>query len=229
MSSSHLQIHGPAVTHFHGYVEKVFGTSQRPRPSTKPLGIAVVLLMVAVLLPYAVAWLPVIVLLLLTWLWLRHKNWIRGGLRLPCFGQSMPDAGLQIVSFRVRVPCDNNPSSTFTMITCRLVQKVAAGPPPLTSSDEVTGRGWKARGSVVEVSQLRIGDSPITLQTTSPKSSVPILILSTLIVAGAAGVLYRLWDTIPAVSWESVLLPVGSILAPLLAMYILVKHVFRRR
>lgn len=228
MSSSHLQIRGPAVSHFHGYVEKVSGTSQRPRPSTKPLGVAVVLLMVAVVLPYAVAWLPVIVLLL-AWLWLRHKNWIRGGLRLPRFGQSTPDAGLQIVSFRVRIPCDNNPSSTFKMITCRLVQKVAAGPTPLISSDEVTGRGWQARGGVVEVSQLRIGDSPTTLQTTSPKSSVPILVLSTLIVASAAGVLYRLWDTIPAVSWESVLLPVGSILAPLLAMYVLVKHIFPRR
>lgn len=228
-STRHLRAHGPVVARFHGKVEKVFGTSQRAKPSLRPLFVAAALLAIALVLPYAVALLPVIVIVVVLLLWLRRKGWVRGGMRRPRFGGPTPDAGLQTVTFRVQIFCDDG-KTPFTVLNCRLVQKAEAGPVPLASGDTVTGRGRRAGGSVTEVSRLDVGASgTTTLNATSPKSDAPILVLAGLVAVGAAALLYLRWDTIPPISWESVLYPLLSALVPLIAIYVIVKKVILRR
>ena len=207
----------------------MFGTSQRPKPSTRPLLFSAILLVVAVALPYAVAALPIIVLLSVAGLWLRSKRIFRGAPRMPRFGEQTPDGGLQVVSLRVRVSADDDPTSTFAMVDCRLVQKAEVGPAPVGAGDMVTGRGRRSRGGVVELSRLTVGDGLTTLHSTSPKSDGPILALAGLITVGAGAWLYLRWDSIPPISWESVLYPVAALLVPLLVMYIVVKKVILRR
>lgn len=221
---------GPIVSHFSGRVVQVFGTSQLPAPSTVPLQVAGFLFLVALALPYIVAFLPVLVLLFVAWLWLRRRGWVRGGLRLPRFAnRSASDAGLQVTSFRVRVSRDDEVTQALHEIDCRLVQRADLGPMPLVGGERILGRGRRTAQGVVEVSWLQIDSGDTTLRTTNPKSQLPVLVLAGLVLAGAAAVLYGQRDEIPAVNLEALLGSVVSVLVPLIVIYVIIKKVILRR
>ena len=228
-NSRHLKASGPMVSTFHGRVEKVFGTSQRAKPSSRPVAIAIFIAILAFAAPYAVAYLPVILICLLGLVWIRKKLGDMSGIPLPKFGEPTQNPGLQIVTFRVRIPRDDDPESTFRMINCRFIQKADAGPIQLVASDLVTGSGRKTSGGVIEVSRLSVGEGPTTLHSTSPKSDAPIFLLAALIVAAAGIYLYFRWNSIPPVSWQGVLYPLISALLPIVVIWFIVKKLLFRR
>lgn len=227
-SRRHLRTVGPFVSHFSGRVVQVFGTTQRPKPSTAPLQAAVFLFFVAITLPYAVALLPVLVLLLIVWLWLRRRGWVGRGLRFPrLWNRSASDAGLLVTSFRVRVSRDDGATEEPREIDCRLVRGADLGPAPLVGGEHVTGRGRRTSQGVVEVSWLGMPDTGTNLRTTSPKSWLSVLVSAGVIVAVGAAVLYIRRSQIPPVDVGAILNIVGLVLGILLLGY-LIKIVFRR-
>lgn len=227
-SRRHLRTVGPFVSHFSGRVVQVFGTTQRPKPSTAPLQTAVFLFFVAMTLPYAVALLPVLVLLLIAWLWLRHRGWVPRGLRFPRFSnRSASDAGLLVTSFRVRVSRDDGETEEPREIDCRLVRGADLGPAPLVGGERVIGRGRRTSQSVVEVSRLGMHDTGTTLRTTSPKSWLSVLTSAGVIVAAGAAVLYVQRDQIPPVDVDAILSILGLVLGCLLLIH-LIKIILRR-
>lgn len=224
----HLRTVGPFVSHFSGRVVQVFGTTQRPRPSTTPLRSAAFLFFVAITLPYAVGLLPVLVLLFVAWLWLRRCGWLRGGLRLPRFSnRSVSDPGLLMTSFRVRLSRDDGETEAAREIDCRLVQRADLGPAPLVGGERVTGRGHRTARGVVEVSRVRMHDSGTTLRTTSPKSRISVLVPASLLVTAGAAVLYVQCDQIPPVDIDATLSVMALVLGCLLLSH-LIKITLRR-
>jgi len=191
----------------------------------KPLLIALVVLVIALLLPYVIAYLPVIILALLGLLWIANKGF-RSGARRPTFGDNAQEPGLQITNFRVRIPRDDNARVTFRVITCRLVQKVEHGTVPLGSGDTVSGGGVTLPGGVVQVSQLKLPDGT-SIRSTIPKSGTPMAITAVVIVVAAGGLAYSRWGSLPAVSWESVLYPLISAIVPFLIICFIAKRLFR--
>lgn len=227
-SSHNLRAVGPFISHFSGRVVQVFGTSQRPMPSTAPLQLAAFLFFVAIMLPYVVALLPMVVVLLIAWLWLRRRGWIRGRPRLPRLSnRSASDVGLLVTSFRVRVSRDPHETEESREIDCRLVQRADLGPAPLVGGELVIGRGRRTGQGVVEVSRLRMPDSGTTLRTTSPKSWLSVLMLASLIVAAGAVLLYVQRTQIPPVDVEAILSILSLVLACLFLIY-LIKMTLRR-
>jgi hypothetical protein len=228
-STQNLRSRGPAIVHFHGTVDQVFGTSHRPTPSQRPLAVAAALLLVALVLPYIFALLPVIVIVLvLLWI-LRRWGWIRAAMRLPRFRGSRPDAGLTSTTFRVRILADDE-TTEFAVIDCRFVQKAEVGPAFIAPGDTITGRGRKAGGGLIDVSRLDVGVSQmITLRAVSPRSDAPVVVMAGLIVACAAVLVYLQWDIIASFDLQSVLYPLLGFLVPLVAIYVIVKKVIFRR
>ncbi|WP_432570487.1 hypothetical protein [Kineococcus sp. SYSU DK005] len=182
------------MTRFEGRVSQVFGTSQRPRPRLTPIVLGAFAVGLAFVLPYVLAWTPVIVLTVLAYLWLRSKGWLRGGYRLPRSGERA-DAGLQITSFRVQIyDADHRP---FRSLDCRIVQSAEAGPAPIVGDEAVVGHGYRIGRGLVELSGLQVGGAHGTrLRPAHPRSSTSILFPSLVLYGIAAIVVYLEWDVI---------------------------------
>jgi hypothetical protein len=225
-SSSHLRTFGPVVSRFDGTVDKVFASTQRSKPSSKPIVAALAILVIAAILPFVIAYLPVIIIGLVGLMWLGKKGFRTGGRPRPRFGQDSQEPGLQITNFRVKIPRDEDARMTFRIVTCRLVQKVQDGSVPFGAGDRVSGSGRKSSSGVVEVGRLSLADGT-TISATNPKSATPIAVLSLIIIAGAGGLVYSRWGSVPAVSWESVLTPLISAILPFLVIWFILKRLFR--
>ncbi len=215
-----LRTAGPLVLHVKGRVTQVFGTSQRPRPSFTPLVAALVLLAISAALPYILAWLPIIVLVLIAAVWLRLRFRLSG----PRWRAQRRerDPGLQVTSFRVQVYSDDH--RPVTTLDCRLVQDATSGPPPLVGDEDVIGQGVRFGRGPVDLSRLRIGAQGGTrLRAAFPKSSTAVL-LPTVAVLGAAGLLvYTGWEAIAAFDPNAVLDQVISVIIGVVVLVVLAK------
>jgi hypothetical protein len=185
-----LRVFGPFVRHFRGQVVHVFGTSQRPAPSLMPIKVGVLVFLAAVVLPYFLMALPVLVLAVLAWMWLRHKGWVRGGGRQRR-RERRPEDGLQVTTFRVKI-LETRPVGKGTTIDCRLVLPADGGPVPLAGGEFVSGHGRRLGNRMVRIDALRIGDR-------GPKLRLPLH--RTRPFVGMA-TLSTLLATVYVVAWE---------------------------